>query len=126
MRDISHTKGIVSIANKGENGMSKDKRVYLSGRMSNIPPVIWRWRFSIVTETLEALGWRVINPADTLIARHPWLYRLVGYRLTLWYDLRLLKRCTHIYMVGNDWHLSRGARLERMKARKWNIKILEL
>ena len=106
--------------------MSKDKRVYLSGRMSNIPSVIWRWRFSIVTETLEALGWRVINPADTLIARHPWLYRLVGYRLTLWYDLRLLKRCTHIYMVGNDWHLSRGARLERMKARKWNIKILEL
>ena len=126
MRDISHTKGIVSIANKGENGMSKDKRVYLSGRMSNIPSVIWRWRFSIVTETLEALGWRVINPADTLIARHPWLYWLAGYRLTLWYDLRLLKCCTHIYMVGNDWHLSRGARLERMKARKWNIKILEL
>ena len=126
MRDISHTKGIVSIANKGENGMSKDKRVYLSGRMSNIPPVIWRWRFSIVKETLEERGWRVINPADTLIARHPWLYWLAGYRLTLWYDLRLLRRCTHIYMVGNDWHLSRGARLERMKARKWNIKILEL
>ena len=101
-------------------------KVYLSGRMSNIPPVIWRWRFSIVKETLEERGWTVINPADTLIARHPWLYWLVGYRLTLWYDLRLLKRCTHIYMVGNDWHLSRGARLERMKARKWNIKILEL
>ena len=102
----------------------KKNRVYLSGRISNIPQVIWRWRFSIVKETLEERGWTVINPADTVIARWPWLYRIVGYRLTLWYDLWLLKRCTHIYMVGNDWHLSRGARLERMKARKWGIKIL--
>lgn len=101
-------------------------KVYLSGRMSNIPPVIWRWRFTTVQMILEEQRWRVVNPADTIIARHPWLYRLVGYRLTLWYDLRLLRHCTHIYMVGNDWHLSRGARLERMKARQWNIKILEL
>ena len=99
----------------------KDKQVYLSGRMSNVPPVIWRWRFSIVKETLGEKGWTVINPSDTVIARHPWLYRLVGYRFTLWYDLRLLRRCTHICMVGNDWHLSRGARLERMKAREWGI-----
>ena len=104
----------------------KTKRVYLSGRMSGVPLVIWRWGFSIAKDTLERQGYEVINPADTLIARHPWLYRIVGYRLTLWYDLRLLRRCTHIYMVGNDWHLSRGARLERMKARKWNIKLLEL
>lgn len=100
----------------------KTKRVYLSGRMSGVPLVIWRWGFSIAKDTLERQGYEVINPADTLIARHQWLYRIVGYRLTLWYDLRLLRRCTHIYMVGNDWHLSRGARLERMKARKWNIK----
>ncbi len=104
----------------------KTKRVYLSGRMSGVPLVIWRWGFSIAKDTLERQGYEVINPADTLIARHPWLYRIVGYRLTLWYDLRLLRRCTHIYMVGNDWHLSRGARLERMKARQWNIKLLEL
>ena len=104
----------------------KTKRVYLSGRMSGVPLVIWRWGFSIAKDTLERQGYEVINPADTLIARHPWLYRIVGYRLTLWYDLRLLRRCTHIYMVGNDWHLSRGARLERMKAREWNIKLLEL
>lgn len=104
----------------------KTKRVYLSGRMSGVPLVIWRWGFSIAKDTLERQGYEVINPADTLIAMHPLLYRIVGYRLTLWYDLRLLRRCTYIYMVGNDWHLSRGARLERMKARKWNIKLLEL
>ena len=101
------------------------KRVYLSGRISNIPPVIWRWRFSIVKEALERQGYEVINPADTTIASHPWLYWIVGYRFTLWYDLRLLRRCTHICMVGNDWHLSRGARLERMKARECGIQELK-
>ena len=112
----------------------KTKRVYLSGRMSGVPLVIWRWGFSIAKDTLERQGYEVINPADILVARKPWLYRamewIVGggtaYRVTLAYDLWLLKHCDYICMVGNDWHLSRGARLERMKARKWNIKLLEL
>lgn len=96
-------------------------RVYLSGRMSGLPREMWRWRFATMQMSLELLKWRVVNPADTIIARHPWLYRLFGYRLTLWYDLRLLKRCTHIYMVCSDWQQSRGARLERLKARQWGI-----
>ena len=103
------------------------ERVYLSGAMSNVPMVVWRWRFLTAQKLLEELyGWRVLNPADTLIARWPWLYRIIGYRLTLWYDLQLLKRCTHIFMVGPGWRSSRGARLERLKARKWSIKILEV
>ena len=56
----------------------KTKRVYLSGRMSGVPLVIWRWGFSIAKDTLERQGYEVINPADTLIARHPLLYRIVG------------------------------------------------
>ena len=103
----------------------RNAKVYLSGAMSHVPRKTWRWRFATVQKILEEQGWQVVNPADTIIARHPWLYRLVGYRLTLWYDMQLLKRCTHIYMVGNDWHLSRGARLERIKAREWNIKELK-
>lgn len=104
----------------------RNAKVYLSGLMSHVPRETWLWRFSTVQKILEEQGWLVVNPSNTIIARHPWLYRMVGYRLTLWYDLRLLKRCTHICMVENDWHLSRGARLERMKARQWNIKILEI
>ena len=95
--------------------------------MSGLPEHKWQLRFL----NAEWNVWcrhhcDILNPAYTIIARHPWLYRLVGYRFTLWYDLRLLRRCTHICMVGNDWHLSRGARLERMKARQWNIKLLEI
>ena len=97
-------------------------KVYLSGRMSGLPGDVWWNRFRLAKFELEyAHSMKVVNPADTVIARHPWLYRLIGYRLTLWHDLRMLRRCTHIYMVGNDWQQSRGARLERLKARQWGI-----
>jgi hypothetical protein len=104
----------------------RNAKVYLSGAMSHVPRDTWRWRFATVQKILEEQGWLVVNPAHTIIARHPWLYRLVGYRLTLWYDLQLLKRCTHIFMVGPGWRDSRGARLERMKARQWGISELKL
>ena len=100
-------------------------RVYLSGRMSGLPAEIWQARFLGAQRGFEFIGMQAVNPADTLIARHPWLYRIVGYRLTLAYDLWLLRHCTHIHMVGDDWHLSRGARLERMKARQWGIQELK-
>ena len=89
--------------------------------MSGLPAEIWRARFYGAYFGLKHRGIRAVNPADTLIARHPWLYRIVGYRMTLWYDLWLLKHCTHIHMVGDDWRQSRGARLERLKARHWGI-----
>ena len=89
--------------------------------MSGLPKEIWRARFWGAAFALQERGFKVMNPADTIIARHPWLYKIVGYRFTLWYDLRLLKKCDHIYMVGLDWQQSRGARLERLKAREWSI-----
>ena len=100
-------------------------KVYLSGRMSGLPEHFWRVRFAIKADWLRTFGHEVVNPADTIIARHSWLYRIIGYRFTLWYDLQLLKRCDLFTMVGNDWHMSRGARLERMKARKWGIEELK-
>lgn len=93
--------------------------------MSGLSEHFWRVRFAIKSDWLKTFGHEVVNPADTVIARHPWLYRIVGYRLTLWYDLQLLKRCDLFTMVGDDWHMSRGARLERLKARQWGIEELK-
>ena len=101
-------------------------KVYLSGRMSGLHHDIWWVRFIWRECEVARKGYEVVNPARSIIARFQLLYKIIGYRFTLWYDLRLLKRCTHICMVGNDWHLSRGARMERMKAREWNIKLLEI
>ena len=89
--------------------------------MSGLPENIWYARFYGAECGLARMGLRAVNPARTIIAMHPWLYRIVGYRLTLWYDLQLLKRCDLFTMVGDDWQHSRGARLERLKARKWGI-----
>ena len=102
-------------------------KVYLSGRMSGLEPVCWwnKFRHAKIKLTAKYDDIEVVNPAETIIARNPWLYRIVGYRLTMRYDLRLLRKCDHIYMVWKDWHLSRGARLERLKAREWNIKELK-
>ena len=100
-------------------------KVYLSGRMSGLPWNIWYARFFGAECGLSRNGFLVVNPARTFIARHPWLYRIIGYRLTLAYDLWLLKRCDLFTMVGDDWRQSRGARLERLKARKWGIKELK-
>lgn len=95
--------------------------------MSGLPEREWRIRFKQVEWRLwwQNVDVDIINPADTIIARNPWLYKIVGYRLTLWYDLQLLKRCDLFTMVGDDWQQSRGARLERLKARKWGIQELK-
>ena len=94
--------------------------------MSGLPENIWYARFYGAECGLARMGLRAVNPARTIIAMHRWLYRIVGYRLTLWYDLQLLKRCDLFTMVGDDWQQSRGARLERMKARQWGISELKL
>ena len=105
--------------------MSKDKRIYISGPMSGVPREQYLEMFRRAEQSLRARGYqRIVNPIRVLACRWPWLYRIVGYRWTLWYDLRLLRRCTHIFMVGNDWQQSRGARLERLKARQWGIQEL--
>lgn len=53
--------------------------------MSGLPEFIWWNRFRLVQYELEAKhgNVKVVNPADTIIAKHPWLYKIVGYRLTL-------------------------------------------
>ena len=81
-------------------------KVYLSGRMSGLPENIWYARFYGAECGLARMGLRAVNPARTIIAMHPWL----------------LKRCDLFTMVGDDWQQSRGARLERLKARQWGIK----
>ena len=108
-------------------------KVYLSGRMSGLKPDAWKWRFASWQILLGMDGHKVVNPARIWVARWAWLYKamemLVGrktaYRIVLWYDIQLLRRCEAIFMVADDWRQSRGARLERLKARQWGIKEIE-
>ena len=66
---------------------------------------------------------RIVNPARVLACRWSWLYRLVGYRLTLWYDLQLLKHCDAIYLL-NGWQDSVGANEEFKLAFRRNLYVM--
>lgn len=62
----------------------------------------------------------VVNPVRVWACKFPWLYRMVGYRLTLLYDIWLLMRCTHIYKLPR-WQQSRGANIESCVAYHFKI-----
>ena len=67
------------------------ERIYISGPMTGLTREQQRERF--------------------MLNRFPWLYRIVGYRLTLLYDLFQLTRCHRIYKMPG-WKKSRGAQIE--------------
>lgn len=101
----------------------KKRRIYISGPMSGLPREEYLLNFAAIQVMLEACGYEVVSPTQLAPCRWPWLYRLLGYRLTLAYDLYHLRRCTHIYMMPGSEH-SKGARLERLTARRLNIQLL--
>lgn len=98
----------------------KKKRVYISGQMSGIERAEYLARFAKAEELLRKEGFRVTNPARLLPSRWPWIYRLLGYRLTLLYDLWMLSRCDIIYKIPG-WKESHGANIESCWAYHMNI-----
>lgn len=77
--------------------------------------------FRRAEQSLRAQGYtKVVNPIRVWACRWPWLYRIVGYRLTLLYDLWLLMRCDQIYKLPG-WRDSRGANIESCMAFHFKI-----
>ena len=108
--------------------MIKQKKVYISGPMTD------RSTGKVSKENIEAFfkaeqrlreagNQHIVNPARVWVCRFPWLYRIVGYRLTLWYDLQLLKRCDAIYLL-NGWKDSKGAYIEFKLAFSRNLYVM--
>lgn len=99
------------------------KRVYISGQMSGLPREEYLARFAKAESLLKQEGFAVVNPARLLPSRWPWLYRTMGYRLTLLYDLWHLSRCDLIYKIPG-WKESHGANIESCWAYHMNICLL--
>lgn len=105
--------------------MKQKKRVYISGPMTDpktgevsAENLLLFWK---AEELLNKAGYDdTVNPVRVWACKFPWLYRLVGYRLTLLYDIWLLMRCTHIYKLPR-WQQSRGANIESCVA--YHLKI---
>ena len=106
----------------------RNARVYISGPMTD------KQTGKVSKENIEAFfraeerlrdagNIRIVNPARVWACRWPWLYRIVGYSLTLWYDLQLLKRCDAIYLL-NGWQDSVGAYEEFKLAFRRNLYVM--
>lgn len=93
----------------------KPKKVYISGPISGLPREEYLARFAEAERWLTSRGFRVCNPCKLAPSRWPWLYRLIGYRLTLWYDIQHMKRCDKIAMLP-EWTTSCGAMTELSSA----------
>ena len=101
--------------------MEKTKRVYISGGMTGIPREQYIELFRRAEESLRDQGYRnIVNPINVWSCRWPWLYKVVGYRLTLLYDLWLLMRCDQIYKLPG-WRDSKGANIESCVAYHFKI-----
>ena len=89
--------------------------------MSGVPREQYMEMFRRAEQSLRDRGYeRIVNPIRVWACRWPWLYRIVGYRLTLLYDLWLLLRCNQIYKLPG-WKESRGANIESCVAYHFKI-----
>ena len=99
----------------------RNARVYISGPMSNLSREQYFGVFRRAEQSLRSQGYRkIVNPIRVWACRWPWLYKVVGYRLTLLYDLWLLMRCDQIYKLPG-WRDSKGANIESCVAYHFKI-----
>ena len=59
------------------------RKVYLSGGMTGRTRAAYVKEFGDAEKYLRGLGFKVKNPARFPMARWPWLFSLLGYKLTL-------------------------------------------
>ena len=99
----------------------RNAKVYISGPMSNLSREQYLDIFRRAEQSLRSQGYhKIVNPIRVWSCRWPWLYRIVGYRLTLLYDLWLLMRCDQIYKLPG-WRDSKGANIESCVAFHFKI-----
>lgn len=91
--------------------------------MSKLPREEYMAHFAKAEKELCDAGYATVNPARFLVCKYEWLYRLLGYRLTLLYDLWRLSHCNLIYKIPG-WRESHGAQIESAWA--WNTNMWAL
>ena len=98
-------------------------KVYVSGPITGHDKEKVRKKFADTETQLKDYGYRTVNPCRVWSFKYGWLYRLVGYRLTLLYDLWLLSKCDAIHVLPGSIK-SRGCRIEQAWADNFKLKII--
>jgi hypothetical protein len=103
--------------------MKKKNVIYISGAISGLPRQEYIKRFADAEQELIKQGYKVLNPTKLLPSRHLWVYGMLGYKITLLYDIWHLMKCEGIYMI-DGWENSKGARLEKATAEIFELKVI--
>jgi hypothetical protein len=81
------------------------KKIYISGKITDLPMNDVVAKFSKAKESLERQGYEVVSPLETGVPRN------ASWSVHVAVDIVLLIGCDAIYMLS-DWESSRGATLE--------------
>lgn len=100
------------------------KRIYISGAISGLPRNEYIKCFADAEDKLVKRGYKVCNPTKLLPSKHLWVYHIIGYKLTLLYDIWHLLNCDGICMI-DGWQWSKGARLEKNIADVFGLEIIK-
>ena len=112
----------------------KQKKVYISGRMSGVDRDVYLEQFSKAERLLRQKGYtRIVNPIHIWACRWLWIYKMLewlfgkemAYRIVLFYDLWLLMRCDAICLLPG-WQRSRGASIENTFAAQYDLDHINL
>ena len=104
-------------------------RIYISGPMTDkttgkVSKANIEAFYKMEQRLRDAGNTHIVNPAKVWACRFPWIYKIVGYRLTLWYDLLLLRSCDAICLLSG-WQNSNGAFAEFSLACRLRLTILK-
>lgn len=97
------------------------KKIYISGPITGLERQVYIKNFSDKERELRAMGYDVVNPTKLLPSKFLFVYKIIGYKLTILYDLWHLMKCDYIYLL-DGWMKSKGAKVERYVARVFGIK----
>ena len=100
------------------------KKIYISGPITGLERHVYLKNFDDAELKLRAMDYKVINPTKLLPSRFLWIYKIIGYKLTLLYDIWHLLNCDGIYMI-DGWQWSKGARLEKNIADVFGLEIIK-
>jgi hypothetical protein len=89
-------------------------KTYICGQVTGLDPAWVRAKFDAITRTVEGLGYTPVNPVELVNDFE------MEWRAAMKICLGALMDCHAIY-VQEDWHRSRGARIEIMTAHELDL-----
>jgi len=98
----------------------KNKKVYISGKITGLDYEEVERRFNNAQIVLECAGLQPVNPLRVCegmdVEKHSWTEFMMA-------DIKALFECRFIYMLSN-WGSSKGARVEYAIAQAMGIKVM--